>query len=308
MLGILAATAVAASSGPAIVWTLTADASLIVDAVVVHEADGRAVLDVREVWKGEVGPRLAVRTEESVFAPGTRVAAFLRARGGSMDAEWTLVNERYGVRILETDADARAYAEVTRRADRLHARLDGPSFKTLSVLAAPASVRQRDFDRQGRDRESASKAAFWMHAASYPATRWDGLYEVLPMLGWASPTALRSATRLRGAAADALVAGFIEQPPVYWGLPLMLALLEGHGGRELTRAAMHAFETSLHEELLFEPETSLQLLRERLGIPAPPEPWSIEEQWQHLKREFGEPVRRLPGRRVSLGPVERVLP
>lgn len=293
-------------SAPATLWALTGEATVVVDAVVVERRADAVVLEVGAAWKGLATPgeRLTVRTGEPL-PEGARLAAFLGPRGALLSP----VKERYGLRLLESEDEARQYARAVRTAAALQARLDGPSFPTLSVLAAPGSARQRELDDQGRRREGRLKAEWWMEAAAMPATRWDGLYEVLPMLGWNDPRAMRGALRIRTETLERLAHGFVERPPVYWGLPLMLALLEGVGGREVTSAAMNAFETAFAEDLLFEPDLTLQLLRDRLGIPPPPRgDWTVEDQWLQLRRAYGAPVQRLPGQRLSRDPLERVLP
>ncbi|MCP3140835.1 hypothetical protein [Pyxidicoccus xibeiensis] len=253
---------------PQTLWELTAEAELVVwadvDEVVAAPRDRSAEkkprftldgeiarLHVREVWKGSArqDERLEVRFDSRLvcpapprYEPGLAVVAFLRRHEG----KWFTVALSYGTRYPTSRDEADAYRRVVTRAAQAQERTAG---KAANLKAA-----QTDWQ---------------VLAASHPATRWDGLYALVPEAdehhAWFDSRAPRGAS-LSPEQREQLARGFVEHPPLDRALPMMLMALRGHASKEVDGVAARALETVLDgEEVPHWAGLAFNLLRERLG-------------------------------------------
>lgn len=258
---------------PVTLWGLTSEATLVVIADITEvseatETGGTSLRDapsasrrggagaiahlrIREAWKGEAAGTIEVAFDPNYICPappvyvaGKTVVAFL-----SRDGErWHTVALSYGTHY-PAPADIGDYRDRVREAA----------------------------DLQSRRRLPESERIDWqVRAAARRATRWDGLYELVPRGDSLHSFYDRKLDQRAGSAKltdaqyRALTTGFIEQPSVDRTLPMFLSLLEGRPNHAFDRAAIAALERVL---LADEPpwwigEAMAPLLR-RLGDPAP---------------------------------------
>jgi hypothetical protein len=199
------------------------------------------------------------------------------------------------------------------------------------LCPAPADIGDyRDRVREARDLMARSpvpepdRLAWLVRAASRRATRWDGLYDLMPQ-----GDSLHSSydqqiddrpgsARLTDTQYQTLAMGFVEQPSVDRTLPMILSLFADRPHHALDRAAMAAVERLL---LADEPPwwigEAMGLLLRRLGDPAPEtrlaplgdtfddkDMRTVREIWARAKVELGLPeVPAAPGTPAEVGGV-----
>jgi hypothetical protein len=276
VLSFLAPPAHAFPIAPQTLWELTEQAELVVWAEVenvtmaplpkpgtkeAENADryGRelAHLKLEEVWKGSArrGERLQVAFEPDMICPapdhyekGLTVLAFLRRDAGT----WYTVGLSYGTRYPTSTDELEAYRRAV---------------KGVGEAQQEARVAQW----AGRAQDVAAARTTWqVLAASHPATRWDGLYGLVPEADEAhafyDPRRPRDFV-LTPKQRVQLARGFVEHPPRERDLPMMLAALRGYASPEVDRAAASALETVLaaSERPPRWAQLALDLLRERYG-------------------------------------------
>jgi hypothetical protein len=185
-----------------------------------------ARLSVREVWKGEAAGAIEVAFDPNYLCPappryvaGKTVIAFLT--GG--DDIWTTVALSYGTHY-PAPGDIGDYRDRVREARDLMSRPPVTEAARLDWLVRTASRR---------------------------ATRWDGLYELMPRGDsmhsyYDEKIDERSGSaQLTAAQYQTLAMGFAQQPSADRTLPMILALFEGRPHHALDRAAMAALERVL---------------------------------------------------------------
>ncbi|WP_342375810.1 hypothetical protein NVS55_31625 [Myxococcus stipitatus] len=258
---------------PETLWSLTFEAEWVVwadveavrtltieEAIQANQEDGEsgavARLRVREAWKGQAreGEELEVHYEHNLICPapahfeqGLAVVAFLVHRAG----KWRPVALSYGTRYPASNDDAEAYRRAV-------------------TLARGAQDRWTQARIVGRRLDLEAARVDWqVRVAAHPATRWDGLYGLVPdadrahsIYDWRK----RNPARLTGAQREQLAHSFVERPPVDPSLPMMLMMLRGHADPRVDLAAARALETvARHEEYRDWVSQSFDLLRARHG-------------------------------------------
>lgn len=215
-----------------------------------------ARLRVREVWKGSARPdeRVEVHFNSGIvcpapprYEPGLAVVAFLKRYEG----KWFTVALSYGTRYPTSNDEADAYRRAVTRAAQAQAQ-----WTQARVAGKAVSLEEARTDWQ-------------VLAASHPATRWDGLYALVPEAdehhAWYDARTSRRAS-LSHAQREQLAGGFVEHPPLDRALPMMLMALRGHASKAVDGAAASALETVLDgEEVPHWAGLAFDLLRERLG-------------------------------------------
>jgi hypothetical protein len=269
---------------PQTLWHLTQKAELVVWADVEDvaplpppptdggtEDDFRSSIDVarlkvREVWKGnapEGGP-VEVHFNSGIICPapphyeaGLSVVAFLARYEG----KWRTVGLSYGTRYPTSTGEAEAYKRAITQAHEAQQE------------AAPAPDGGVALEEPGTD---------WLVlAASHPATRWDGLYGLVPesdeYLFFYDQRGSRPVS-LTGEQREQLARGFVEHPPLDRSLSMMLAALRGHANAEVDRVAANALETLLADgRPPYWAPLALDLLRERHGEKPKKRPANTED-------------------------------
>ena len=299
---------------PVTLWGLTEEADLVVLADITNvtpaaETRGTPMRDapsssrlggsgsvarllVREVWKGEAAGAITVDFDPNYICPappryvaGKTVIAFLTDE----DGHWRTVALSYGTRYPEA-GEIGTYRDLVRSARDLMSR-------TPMAKADGASVPKAD------------RLDWLVRAASFRATRWDGLYDLMPQ-----GDSLHSfydqdvgdrpgSAGLTDAQYQRLARGFSEQPSTDRTLVMILSLFEGRPSHVLDRAAM----ASLESVLLADPppwwiDEALKLLLRRLGDPAPEarlvllgdtfdakDAGTVREIWARAKADLGLP-------------------
>ncbi len=298
--GLLPRAASAYPISPRTLWWLAADAELIVVARVAEvrelppaAGDGFrlnsavAVLEVDEVWKGEAGvsvevpfPRSMICPAPPVYAENHSVLAFLAWDEAS--GAWSTVALSYGT--LYPAADELAdFRRLTRQALTLQ-----------------------------KGRRLRRPAVGWLiEAAASPATRWHGLYELIPELdrlhAFYDDLSERPATRFRLSSDHlaVLAGGFARMPRVDPTTPMALGALLDYRSKEVDRAAAAVVEAALADEqpaywlpeAVFltldrfgdpNPRQRLAALQEGPARRAPIEAWRA--LWQQARVELGIPA------------------
>ncbi|SET50895.1 hypothetical protein SAMN05443572_102524 [Myxococcus fulvus] len=277
---------------PRTLWELTRDAELVVwaevEAVTIRTfedydeyelsglEEGVARLRVLEVWKGTAYPdeRVEVAYEPSIYCPappryeqGLLVVAFLSRSLGM----WSTVGLSYGTRYPTDNDEAQAYRRAVEHA-----------------VKAQAKASPRVPYREGA-RGLASAPVDWeVLAASHPATRWDGLFRLVPkgdVVRDFYVAGVDRSVRLTSEQRETLARGFVAHTPLDRSLPMLLLSLRGHVSAEVDAAAARALETVLMDSgpsrwaLL-----AFDLLRERHGEPlvarVVPEEEVIRRAWE----------------------------
>ncbi|MCP3061958.1 hypothetical protein LXT21_24550 [Myxococcus sp. K38C18041901] len=237
---------------PMTLWELTLEAELIVWAEVEavttrtfedYDAyklsgfeEGVARLRVLEVWKGTAHPdeRVEVAYSPSMNCPappryvqGLPVVAFLTRWNGT----WSTVGLSYGTRYPTSNDEAQAYRRLVELAVKAQAE------------ASPSVPYRED------EQALASAPMDWeVLAASHPATRWDGLFRLVPsgdVVRDFYVSGVDRSVRLSPAQRETLARGFVAQPPLDRSLPMLLLPLRGHASAEVDVAAARALETVL---------------------------------------------------------------
>jgi hypothetical protein len=249
---------------PQTLWELTQEARLIVLAEVEvgnadpHSPDYSAGIDVAqlrvlEVWKGTRPERLDVVIRRTLcptppwYEPGRRVVAFLKPSGSS----WRTTGLSYGARYPTDEAAEQAYR-----------------------LAVSMALEAQE---SGREKQRVEWA---VNTAVHPATRWDGLYALVPAFDAdARPrqdvSGQRNAGRLSLRQQQLLADAFVKAPVSEGTLSRILALLEDYPSKAVDDTALSFIEMSLRdsEGLQFDTERAMKLIARRLGKPlASPEP------------------------------------
>jgi hypothetical protein len=276
-----------------------------------------AHLHVREVWKGETGNSsgtIEVAFEPNLICPappryvaGKTTVAFLakpeagKADGGAADVApagvpWHTVALSYGTHYP-------AAGEIADYRDRVREARD---------LLARRSVPEAD------------RLDWLVRAASRRATRWDGLYELMPqgdsLHSYYDQTldARVGKARLTPAQYQTLAVGFVAQPSIDRTLPMFLALFNGRPHHALDRAAMGAVERILlSDRAPWWIGEAMTLLLRRLGDPAPEvrlaplgdtfddkDMRTIRDIWSRAKSELGLPdIPAVPDSNLEVGGV-----
>ncbi|TQF12883.1 hypothetical protein FJV41_26765 [Myxococcus llanfairpwllgwyngyllgogerychwyrndrobwllllantysiliogogogochensis] len=227
-----------------------------------------ARLRVREAWKGNArqGEQLEVHWIELAcpaparFEKGLAVVAFLTHRAG----KWRAVAKSYGTRYPASNDDLEAYRRAV----------------TLARNAHEKWTQERIVGRGGN--LEAARVDWQVRVSAHPATRWDGLYGLVPEGDSARAFydgRVRTPVVLTGAQREQLARGFVERPPLDRALPMMLKALRGHSDKEVDLMAARALETAL---TLDGPPgwvpRAFSLLRERFGEKLPPRRAPTQEE------------------------------
>ena len=258
---------------PVTLWGLTEEADLVVLADITNvtqaeETDGTPLRDapsstrlngagsvahlrVREVWKGEAPGAITVDFDPNYICPappryvvGKTVIAFLY----DQDGHWRTVALSYGTRYPDA-GEIGTYRDLVGSAKDVMSRWPATKAERLDWL---------------------------VRAASFRATRWDGLYDLMPEGDslhsyYDQKTGDRPGSAgLTDAHYQRLARGFSEQPSTDRTLVMILALFEGRPSFALDRAAIASLESVL---LADRPpwwiDEALKLLLRRLGDSAP---------------------------------------
>lgn len=219
------------------------------------ESGAVARLRVREAWKGNArqGEQLEVHWMETAcpapprYEEGLAVVAFLARRGG----KWRTVAMSYGTRYPASNDDANAYRRAV----------------TLARDAQEKWTQERIVGGSGD--LDAARVDWQVRVSDHPATRWDGLYGLVPEGDSAHSfydERVRTPASLTGAQRALLARGFVERPPLDRALPMMLMALRGHADAKVDLMAARAIETmlSLNGPPDWVPH-AFELLRERRG-------------------------------------------
>ena len=207
--------------------------------------DATAHLNVREVWKGNWAGQLQVSFEDMLVCPaparymtGGRVLAFLHRDEGA----WRTTSLSYGT-LYPQDDGIPIFRSLVARAVRLQ---------------AAASVSDDAYMN-------------WIvDAASHPATRWHGLYPLIPRSDilhsrYDKRTGISIIDRLTDQHLARIAEGFIASPPTDRTLPMALAALASYSSERLDMAALASMEAVMSSE---------------------PVPWWAKDALRHLLERF----------------------
>ncbi|WP_342375809.1 hypothetical protein NVS55_31620 [Myxococcus stipitatus] len=186
------------------------------------------------------------------YVKGLAVIAFLAREKG----KWETVALSYGTRYPASNAELEAY-------------------RLAVTLAKDVEDRFGNEEATSRSVEMESARVDWqVRVAAHPATRWDGLYGLVPEADDARSFyggRHMKAVRLSRAQREALARGFVEAPPLDRSLPMMLMALRGHADEEVDQSAARALETVLSQGKPRDwVSLAFNLLRERHGEKPPP--------------------------------------
>lgn len=204
-----------------------------------------AVLRILETWKGNENGTLEVPYLADLLCPappvyreGEDVLAFLEwTRVGPGQEGWSTVGLSWGTLYLDR-AELADYREMVRRAVAVQTRKPMPDAVQVDWLA---------------------------EAASRPATRWHGLYPLVPESDEVHYAYDRGGENvalgrfLEPAHLERIARGFVASPPVDVTLPMALAVLAGYRSREVDEAAVSALEGLFGQRAL--PYWTLDALR-----------------------------------------------
>ncbi|GMU00141.1 hypothetical protein KH5H1_42600 [Corallococcus caeni] len=262
-----------------------------------------AYLRVREVWRGQARPdeQLKVYFNGSYlcpapphYEPGQAVIAFLKREGGL----WRTVALSYGTRYPESDDELAAYRRAVTR------------FRVTQEQAIVARAAGR-----GEAGVQAALTDWQVLAAEHPATRWDGLYGLVPASDadlWFYDPRSHAPPHLFPAHREQLARAFVTAPSLDRTSVMMLTVLHGHISADVDDTAARVLETVLAEERPpYWALSAFDLLRERYG--EKPEARSEQtqdpllrahgdatdalpllQQWQHFKQRHHLAPERLP--------------
>jgi hypothetical protein len=281
---------------PVPLWDLVEQADLIVVAVVEEvvlappmqpEAEPRwdadvARLSVLEVWKGDAPEVVEVGFTAALICPappryevGRTVTAFLHRAEGA----WQTVGLSYGSLYF-------APSELAGVHD----------------LVQEALVLQR-----GRV-DPRRKVAWHVEAARQRATRWHGLYPLMPaadeLHSYYDSTGRRPAGALTAEQLATIARGFVEDPAVDSTLPMVLAVLAGYRSRDVDVTAVAAVEALLAEKQApWWTDQALVAVLERYGDrqakarvkAASKDDWELDvaaarRMWQAARKRLGIPA------------------
>jgi len=258
-----------------------------------------AHLRVREVWKGEAPAAIRVAFDPNYLCPappryvaGKTVVAFLI----DADEVWETVALSYGTHY-PAPGETGDYRDRVREATALQSRSRLPDSERLDWL---------------------------VRAASRRATRWDGLYELMPQGDSLHSSYDQEIDQRAGSAQltetqyQKLAMAFVERPSVDRTLPMFLSLFEGRPHHALDRAAMAALEgVLLRDRPPWWIGEAMDLLLRRLGDAAPEtrlaplgetyddkEMRTVREIWARAKVDLGLPeIPAIPGTPPEVGGV-----
>lgn len=229
---------------PKTLWELTRDAELVVLARVekasvlsqeeLGEAASRALpglvaLEVLEIWKGRAEGRVPVIHQPHLICPsparyveGETVLAFLGHVDEDPSPLYRTVALSYGSLYPEAE--------------------DVPLFRRL-VRRAVALQRARRVSPEAR-------RDWLVTAASHRATRWHGLFELVPDVdrlhaGYDVEGREGGVGELSSEELQRIAAGFVAEPSVDVTLPMTLTVLAGHPDRRLDEAFLAAVEARM---------------------------------------------------------------
>jgi hypothetical protein len=208
--------------------------------------DGRTIakLQVLETWKGQAVSEVTVRYRGTLICPapphfeeGQTVLTFLsNEKGGT----WAVVGLSYGTLYPEADE-----LPVLRQA-------------TKEILSLPPG-------------DVAAETELLINLASRRATRWDGLFELVPEGDRLHDFYRREqprgdASKLTGAQLARVAAAFIKEPSVDQSLPMTLLLLAGFPDRDFDRTVVGVIDAMVVlESLPYWFEDALHLAMARLA-------------------------------------------
>ncbi|RYZ36367.1 MAG: hypothetical protein EOO71_32070 [Myxococcaceae bacterium] len=247
-----------------------------------------AHLRIREVWRGKApaDERIQVHYAQltcpagAIYDPDERVLAFLVQREG----RWRTVGLSYGTRYPTDEDEVAAYRHAVTR------------FRVMEEQAIVARAARRE------DGVTAALTDWQVLLATHPATRWDGLYGLVPdsdadhfFYDYRPFRAVHLLPEQR----EQLTRGFVKYPPLDRTLPMLLTALRGHKSDEVDRLSARALETVLADE---RPprwaDRAFDLLRERYGEqPAAPS----KQDEDPLMRTMADAKAGPSGPRVSEG-------
>ncbi|AGC47705.1 hypothetical protein MYSTI_06432 [Myxococcus stipitatus DSM 14675] len=247
-------------------------------------------LRIREAWKGagRPGEQVDVHWFPSMcpappsYEEGHVVVAFLTRRAG----KWRTVALSYGTRYPASPDDTEAYRRAV----------------TLAKSAQDQWTQARIVGR--RTDLEAARVDWHVRVSTHPATRWDGLYGLVPDSDAARSFYDRNArnpAQLTRPQLETLAHGFVEQPPLDHALPMMLTALRGHVDTQVDLSAARALETVFSQG---EPKGwvihAFDLLRERQGeAPLEHESLTAEAQWKRRIDDWSLAGSKLEGKELE---------
>ena len=215
-----------------------------------------ARLRVRESWKGTARPGELLEVHfnsgficpaPARYEPGLAVVAFLVWEQG----QWRTVGMSYGMRYPTSNDEAEAYRHAVTSAHQAHER-----WTQVRLSGGAANM-------------AAARRSWQVLAAAHPATRWDGLYGLVPEADEEHAffdNRAADLTSLSLAQREQLADGFVKSPPLDRSLPMMLSALRSHPRGDVDHAAARALETVLDaEDPPYWARLAFDLLRERHG-------------------------------------------
>ncbi len=283
---------------PQTLWDLTSEADVVVLAHVdktgpppspeqdtSFRTERIAYLSVQEAIKGKPAAALSVAYPEGIVCPlppsyreGEQVVAFLVK---SAAGHYQTVAMRQGTHYLKQN-EINDYRSAIQEAVALQA-------------AQPVS--------------QDAKIRWMVHAAARPATRWHGLYRLMPVPGASADTnergrsasALATDIRLTPAQLKEIADGFLQYPVADDTLPMVLRLLDDYPNRAVDQIAIALVEGDLTKDA--PPpwlSQSIELLRRRLRDPkaktTPPRPiWehvpvtTLRQEWRAVRKRLHLP-------------------
>lgn len=295
LLGIFPTASRAYPIPPQTLWDLTSEADVVVLAHVDKTdpppsgdpdssfQNGRiAYLSVQEAFKGKPEAALSVAYDEGIRCPlppsylqGEQVVAFLVKSKG----HYQTVAMRQGTHYLKQN-EINDYRSVIQEAVAL---------QTTQPVAQDAKI------------------SWMVHAAARPATRWHGLYRLVPPSGVfggaheGPASAVAADIRLTPAQIKEIADGFIRYPVADDTLPMVLKLLEDYPSRAVDQTAMGIVEGELAKDASRSwLSQSIELLRRRIRDPQaktmPPRPiWeqvpiaTLRQEWRAVRKRLRLP-------------------
>ncbi|MCP3058334.1 hypothetical protein LXT21_06095 [Myxococcus sp. K38C18041901] len=260
---------------PPTLWSLTQEANSIVWVEVenVRMAPRRAGdtwaddpgdiarLKVLESLMGSARPGMTLEVPSSStsicpapasYTKGKRVLAFLFEE----QDEWWTVGMAYGVRPLENESELDAYRQVVKAAREAHA--------LTASLPETSPVRTK------------ARQDWHVLAARFPATRWDGLHDLIPGASLPQYSAFmppsESSLSLTSAQLGQVARDFVSAPSLDLSFMMTLMILRDVPHRSFDQMATRVLETIvLNRQMAPWGFTAFNLLRARRGeTPHPP--------------------------------------
>lgn len=296
---------------PRTLWSLAEEADLIVVAKVISVSrpetptgdfdSDLARLQVLETWKGRARATLDVPFTSAMicpapprYVPGETVLAFLTDGDAWVDTHL---------------GDGDLIPEERTGFERFRGKWITVSLSYGSLYPDPTELpvfRQRTREAvalQARGRVPEEERVAWLvRAAASRATRWHGLYELMP-----ESDAFHSAydrrpdepaATLTRAQLDQIAAGFVREPVVDGTLPMALTVLAGHEDAAVDRTSVSAVEAVLgsNDRLPYWTRDVLKLVIARFGDPGAdrwlgpcedlcfePDPAAMRSGWQQAR-------------------------